>query len=176
MPPQRTLLGAISGNRLPGGHLSPYLRGQVIGSQRAGATPAEIALGLNLYRQTIQYTLAQAKLRTNGESLSRLPRSESYTDKEERYILRYVRLHPKATYQDVKQELGVTCSTSTLKRILKTHGISNWRAKRRPFVTDIVAAKRLAWCLARSHWTTEEWGCVMWSDECSVERGRGKNQ
>jgi len=64
----------------------------------------------------------------------------------------------------------------TIHRFLDLYSISNWRAKRRPYLTEEVAAKRLAWCLARRHWTIENWGIIMWSDECSVERGRGKNQ
>jgi hypothetical protein len=41
-------------------------------------------------------------------------------------------------------------------------------------LTEANAAKRLAWCLEHRYWTKEEWGLYMWSDECSVERGRGK--
>ena len=41
-------------------------------------------------------------------------------------------------------------------------------------MTEAHAAKRLAWCLAHRGWRVEEWGLIAWSDECSVERGRGK--
>lgn len=68
----------------------------------------------------------------------------------------------------------MSCGASTIKKILKEHGIGNWRVKRRPFLTEVNAAKRLAWCLARRHWLEEDWALVVWSDECSVERGRGK--
>ncbi|PVH70134.1 hypothetical protein DL98DRAFT_350611, partial [Cadophora sp. DSE1049] len=67
-------------------------------------------------------------------------------------------------------------SITTIKRILKNRGITNWHAKRRSLLTEAHAAKQLAWCLAHRRWTIEEWGLVAWSDECSVERGRGKRQ
>jgi hypothetical protein len=43
-------------------------------------------------------------------------------------------------------------------------------------LTEAHAAARLAWCLRHRYMTYEEWGLFLWSDECSVERGRGKNQ
>jgi hypothetical protein len=61
-----------------------------------------------------------------------------------------------------------------IKKILKQYGICNWRAKKRPELTEVHAASRLAWCLAHRGWTAEEWELVCWSDECSVERGWGK--
>jgi hypothetical protein len=65
-------------------------------------------------------------------------------------------------------------STSTLKRILKKHGISNWRAKKRPALTQEAARKRYLWCKARQHWTEDDFLKYMWSDECLAERGKGK--
>jgi hypothetical protein len=173
MPPTRRALAPISSNRQPGDQLSPYQRGQILGRQSEGATPTKIAHDLNLDRSTVRYTIAVDLIRTEGKSLPRIPRGKSYTEAEQRLILRHVRLNPKDTYQEVKDACNVTCSTSTIKRILQEAGIGNWRAKRRPFLLPIHAAKRLAWCLARRNWTAEDWGQVVWSDECSVERGQG---
>jgi hypothetical protein len=99
MPPQRTVLGSISGNRQKGQEISPYMRGQVQGQAFKGAKPAEIAADLNLTRSTVNYTLQQDELRNNGESLPRKPRGKSYTDAEERLLIRHVRLNLKDTYQ-----------------------------------------------------------------------------
>jgi hypothetical protein len=176
MPPQRNPLGSISGNRQKNQWISPYMRGKVMGCVLKGATPAEIAMGLNLERGTVRYTIAMDPLRHEGHSLPKDPRRKSYSLTDERYILRYVRLHPKDTYDSVITACGLSCSKSTLKKILKRHGITNWRCKKRPELTEAHVAKRLAWCLAHRGWTVEEWGLVVWSDECSVERGRGKRQ
>jgi hypothetical protein len=61
-----------------------------------------------------------------------------------------------------------------IKKILKKHGISNWRAKKRPFLIEEVARKRYLWCKARKDWTVADFCNYMWSDECSAERGKGK--
>jgi hypothetical protein len=101
MPPQRTVLSSISRNRQKGQEISPYIRGQVQGQAFKGAKPAEIVTDLNLTRNIINYTLQQDELRNNGESLSRKLRGKSYTDAEERLLIRHVRLNLKDTYQQV---------------------------------------------------------------------------
>ena len=176
MPPQRTPLGVISGNRFKGCELSPYIRGQITGARLIGRSFSTIAKALKVDRSTVRYTTLQAPQRVDGQSIPRKPRQKSYTEHDVRSVLRYVRLHPKHTYAQVLNDCGVNFKVSTLKRILKEAGITNWRAKRRPLLTEAIAAKRLAWCLSHRGWTAEEWGLIVWSDECSVERGRGKAQ
>lgn len=51
-------------------------------------------------------------------------------------------------------------------------GIANWCSNKRPFLTGKHAAMGLAWCLKWRHWTVDEWVKYMWSDECSIDRGR----
>ena len=74
------------------------MRGKVMGKAFEGAKPAAIAKALKLDKLTVNYTILQDELRDDGHSLSRKPRKKSYTDAEERRLLRYVRLNPKDTY------------------------------------------------------------------------------
>ncbi|KAH9204216.1 hypothetical protein DL95DRAFT_319867 [Leptodontidium sp. 2 PMI_412] len=83
MPPQRTPIGCISGNRFKGCEISPYMRGKVAGFSAAGASQSTIATVLNLHRNTVQYTLAQDEIRDEGHSLPGKPRGKSYTEAEE---------------------------------------------------------------------------------------------
>ena len=64
-----------------------------------------------------------------------------------------------------------------MKKILRKHGISNWRAKKRPFLTEEVARKRYLWCKARKNWAWRNFykHNVRWSGKCSAERGKGKS-
>jgi len=57
---------------------------------------------------------------------------------------------------------------------LKKEGITNWLAKKRPVLTSEIAAKRLQFAKDHEHWGPREWKTFLWSDECSVERGSGK--
>jgi hypothetical protein len=98
MPLRRTPLGLSSSNRLPSHELSPYTRGQIIGYRKAGAALLEIALCLNEDISTLRYTLKIDAFRNEGKSQPRTPRGKSYTINDVRYILRFVRAEPKATY------------------------------------------------------------------------------
>jgi hypothetical protein len=53
MPPIRTPIGAISGNRLPGAHLSSNTRQLVYGGSIFGGSPAKIATTLRLDLETV---------------------------------------------------------------------------------------------------------------------------
>jgi len=55
---------------------------------------------------------------------------------------------------------------------LRGKGVRKWRARKRPPLDPEIAAKRLACAIARKDWTEEDFEGVIWSDECSVERGK----
>jgi hypothetical protein len=88
MPAIRTPMGLVSGNRDVGQQISPYARGKIMGLILSGRTPTEIAIGLQLERSTVRYTIVQDLLRHEGQSIAKVLRGRTYTDAEER-------LHPK---------------------------------------------------------------------------------
>ncbi|PSS12915.1 hypothetical protein M430DRAFT_262520, partial [Amorphotheca resinae ATCC 22711] len=85
----------------------------------------------------------RALLRYEGKSLPRAGRPKSYTDRDVRNLIRYVRLHPKDTYAEVRKALRFNFSTTTLKVMLKPSRIVNWRCKKRPYLLLEVVEKRL---------------------------------
>ena len=114
--------------------------------------------------------------RHNGESKPRSGRPQLLTDRDRRYIIKHARLNPRLTYSQLKSEAGLTCSRTTVYRALKEYGLTNWLAKKRPLLTPEVAKKRYDWCYQRREWTFEEWEKIIWSDECSIEKGSGKQR
>ncbi len=127
-----------------------------------------------MFPNTVKYTIKIDSLRNEGATRHKTPRKKSYTERDERNIIRHVRLFPKDTYKEVIFKLDLQCKRSTVKKILKKHGILNLKAKRRALLTEEHALKRLAWCLSHKNMRKEEWGMIVWSDECSLKRGRGK--
>jgi hypothetical protein len=174
MPPQRTPLRPIDGNTPRKGHLTEFERGRIIGMHDGGAKKAVIQRFYSHSYSTVRDTIEKEASRHDGHSLPHIGRPKSYSPAEERLVLRHVRKFPKDTYKEVIKACAVTFKKDTVKKILKEHEIKNWKCKRRPFLTQKNANKRLAWCLAHRHLNAEEWGMHMWSDECSCERGRGK--
>jgi hypothetical protein len=78
-------------------------------------------------------------------------------------VIRIARRTPKCTYATLRKQSGLDLSTKVLRRILQDAGILNWRSDRRPELT--VEHARLRLQFAR-----------LFSDECSVEKGVGKER
>ena len=140
----------------------------------SGRSNAQIQADLKISRGALRSTLTKDQLRDEGKNQLRCGTPLKYTEADERNLIRHVRLNPKDTYAQVIEACALNIKKDTVKKILKQYGIINWRARRRPHLTEKNAKKRLAWCRKMEGLTAEEWGLYMWSDECSVERGQGK--
>jgi hypothetical protein len=79
MATPRQPLGTISSNRQFNGHLSPYMRGRIVGRAAAGQKALAIAKDLNLVLGTVKYTIRQDKLRNDSHTLPKKPRRKTYT-------------------------------------------------------------------------------------------------
>lgn len=172
----RAPLTPISSNINRRKELTPYRRAYITGLAEAGATVSSISATQNLPRQTIIDTIKKAPSRNEGKSATRPGRPIKATDYDKRRILRIIRSDSKITYNQLRIDTGLDFSDDTFYRILKANGITNWVAKKRPQLTEVVAKKRLAWAKQHVTWTNEEWAKIIWSDECSVERGSGKQR
>jgi transposase len=156
MPTQRRPLGEISRNISKRKELSPYIRAQIIGASKCGVNPTQISKQLSIPRSTVQSTLDRDELRNNHTSLPRSGRPRLSSKQDERLLLRVVRQFPKYTYKQLRAFTGLKISTFTIRRILRRHHITTWRAKRRPNLTKDVAKNRYNWCQPRRHWSVDK--------------------
>ena len=176
MAQPRTPLGQISGNRQPGHELSPYQRGQIIGLSAAGTSQRKIAAQLSLSKGAIQYTLDHKESRPGGLSAPRCSHPPKYTLRETRKMLRCVRIYPKMTFDERRAHCDTKMSNSHIKNLCRETGLSHWRAKKRPKLSEEHAKLHYKWCQIRQHWDVDMWQKIMFSDECSVEQGTEKKQ
>jgi hypothetical protein len=161
---------------VPGIELTPSKRNKIVGASHFGATAKQIS---NLYKiplSTVKDTIRLEPLRNKGKSLPRKGRPKEYDHVFVRNLLRFVRTNPKVTYAGIRLALPTTLKNDTLRDILKQHGIINWRAKKRPYLTRVHAQQRRRWCLLRKNLLPDEWVDIIFSDECSVERGAGERR
>ena len=163
----------ISGNRRPNRQLSNEHKTAIIASRTAGLQWSEVA-SRNQVAISTAHTVFQNYTNTNNVNpRPRNGRPKVFTHLQERNILRCVRAHPKWTYQQVVDETSVPIGRSQFKRLLHKHFISQWRAKKRPYLTEDHCRKRKAFCLTNRY---TDWSKVIFSDECSVEKGIGKKR
>jgi hypothetical protein len=99
MPPQRTPLRDIDGNRRGRGpELTPYQRGKIEGARIVSMSPREIELTMKHSREAVRGTIALEILRSNGNSLLRKGCPLVYNERDCRMILRNLRSYPKLTF------------------------------------------------------------------------------
>ena len=67
-------------------------------------------------------------------------------------------------------------SNSYIKRLARANGLYYQRAKKRLELNLDVVAKRLIWCRVRAQQGVDRWRKYIQSNECLVERGKGKKQ
>jgi transposase len=171
--PQRRILGEIDGNRPVRKELTPIQRAQIVGAIDGGASIRETAKRLGFPYSTVRSTVKASPQRHNHQDIPRAGRPPKWGARDERFILKYARRHPKATYAQIRAEMPTPLSRETIRKILERSGIKKWMCKKRPEITDQVAYKRHMWALERKDWTSERWGTIIFSDESSIERGAG---
>ena len=173
MPVQRMPLGPINLNRPLKQELTPWQRSEIQTYRNVGLTNENIAQLTFCSPGTVATTLKLNTLRNDGKTRSRSGRPPALSRRNKRLILRIIRRNSKLTYAQLKIEANVDVHKNTLYRMLKEEGITNWLARKRPLITPEVAAKRLQWAKKHQNWSWEEWSKIIWSDECSLERGKG---
>jgi hypothetical protein len=116
--PQRRPLGEISGNRRDGKELTPIQRAEVVGAAKCGVRYADISRILDIAPITVRRTYELSDQRDLHESLSRAGRPSLTSERDKRAVVRYARFNPKSTYRQMHQDLQISLSDSTIKRIL----------------------------------------------------------
>ena len=168
---QRQFGTEISGNRAPGAELSAAQRSGILSAVESGKSKGEVARIYQCNPKTVYDTIKRYNNTGTIKSLPGRGRRGFITDYDRRQILRIVRAEPTITYDKILEEIGNICCRRTIYRVLKDSNITNWIAKNRPFLTEEIAAKRLAFCIQMTGLPFHK---IWYSDECSYIPGEGK--
>jgi hypothetical protein len=153
----RTILGTIDGNRGVGNELTPNQRGKIEGAIAVGANSAQAAKLVNCTSRGARKTISLAPERHNGISKPRSGRPQEWDARFERRLVRIVRMHPRTTYAQLRDQLHTYLCHDTLAHILKKYHISKWLSKERPYLTAAAVKSRIRWALRHADWTWEDW-------------------
>lgn len=157
----------------PSGELSTEARAAIIAKFEAGISKAAIARDFNINRSTVYRTVEHYQKYGFVHSLPRSGRPSVLTPRQKRALYIFARQEPVIEYDELKKALGITASRSTIYRVLKARGLTNWRRRKRPKLTEEHAKLRLKFAKEFRHFN---WRKVKFSDECSCERKKGANQ
>ena len=179
----RSFCTEISRNRMPGGELSEAQRIYILAQAEAGCGTTEIAARLSCSRRAVSNVIHRWETEGTYIKRDRIGRPPKLTSRDRRQLLRVVKRDPRIEYSALYREANLwdsntsrsTISRATIQRVLAQIDYHKFRAKRRPFITNIAAKKRL---LFAQRWRNFTWGgqtILKFSDECSIARGSGHN-
>jgi hypothetical protein len=159
--------------RQPLGETSPNQRSRVVSAREHGISLLVIRRMETLKDSTCRSILKNASHQVSCITPPRSGRPPLLTAIDHRAIRRAIVVNPKIT----AQQLFVTCAPRTSKKTvyqyLKKSGIQKWRCKVRPFLTEDHARQRHIWAKKYDGKPVTFWRRLRWSDECSIERGKG---
>ncbi len=75
-------------------------------------------------------------------------------------------------YKAIPEAIGWNVSESQIRRALQKVGYHRRMARMKPPISETNRVARLNWARAHVHWTEEQWGAILWTDETWVTGGR----
>ena len=174
--PTRAFGREISGNRRVNNELSNDTRIAIITVRNYGVSSARLASDFGCSPRTVFNTTRRYTERQNTASRPRNGAPSKLTAATKRRILRIVRREPFTKYHELLGLIPEDVSRKTVYRLLSEHRITNWIAKKRPKPSEEHAYRRLRWAQQHVDWTPEQWRNVVFSDECSLDRGTGNDR
>jgi transposase len=183
MPTLRQFGQEIAENTRRGPNISPTDRERIIAKRECGVTVRELAAEFGRSESAIKYTIRTYTRTGKTQEQPRSGRPPMLSLHQKKIIYQKARAAPKIEYSElakhgvfVKPD-GTTLkppSRTTLYRILKGRGLTNFPCKKRLKFNCGHAAKRLQFC---EQYRKFQWGrCTLkFSDECSVQKGAGNN-
>lgn len=109
--------------------LAPCTCNLINGAFEPGAARRAIAKQFSIPYRTVCNTIKLAATQPNGHSKKRMGRPKKVDAKFERRSIRYISQNSFATYTQLKADLELDVSISTIRRILRPHGIKGSTGK-----------------------------------------------
>ena len=82
---------------------------------------------------------------------------------------------PFIKWRDLARECE-NAKQKTVRKFMSKLRYRKWQNLKRPHLKPEHVIKRLQWAREYQHYTVDDWRNVVWSDECTIERGKGVKQ
>lgn len=157
-------------------HSTPRTRNRVFAAFSAGKSAAAIALDEGI-AVSLVYGIKRRFTRQDwGISPPGRGRPSKLTTHDRRRLKEATSNDVFISLSELQNRVAPHVSVDTIRRYLKDVGIMHRKAAQRPFLKDNHAAQRLEFA-QKYHQKPLTWfRRVIWSDECSVQRGDGQGQ
>ncbi|KAL2099419.1 hypothetical protein ACEWY4_005899 [Coilia grayii] len=152
--------------------ISQSLRQRIVDMHKSGSSLGAISRCLKVPRSSVQTIVRKYKQHGNVQPSYRSGRRRVLCPRDERALVRTVRINPRAKAKDLVKmmaEAGKSVSLSTVKRVLYRHGLKGHSARRKPLLQMKHKKARLEFANAHRGKDVNFWRRVLWSDETKFE-------
>lgn len=159
---------------MPRRELDPQTRSRICELKQQGWSYGQLAKRFpHIPLGTIKTTIRREPERTNCVSKPRSGAPKKLNETDIQRIKTHIQNDPHVKYDDLLADVDWKVKRRSIQRLLNVENIRKWRQRKRPYIEHHHAQLRLQWAERYRHFTPEDWARVLWSDECSVERGAG---
>lgn len=149
------------------GRLNKQQRLQVLRMHKEGRTLAQICRKLRCTKGTVYRVIRHYQVYKNVDDRPRRPQ-KSRTPGEDMLIIAAIVDDPFLTARQIKRELGLTVSSTTITKRLQQHGLNCLNNSSNRPLTDWMRDARLSFARTHTSWTVAQWRRVVFTNESTV--------
>jgi transposase len=151
--------------------LSTTEKAQIVALHKAGRSNAQLAEQFGVSVVTIKKTKRHFNERGHYERKKGSGRKKKLSAGDLRVLGRLTRKNSRATLNQLRIMSDLHVSGRTIRRRLKEMGLRARVARKKPFMSAVHRAKRLAFARKHLGWTLQQWKKVLFTDESTFEIG-----
>ena len=157
---------------------TPEIRSLVYQRAKENIPHDEIAAFFNITTQTVHRILQRHEVWGHHNDAQRSGRPHKLDDRTLRHIKITLDGNRCQSLSDITHVVNESISSpvhpDTVQRAIRTQlGLNQYVAAKKPFLKPSHIKARLDWAREHKGWTEEDWKHVIWTDESSVEIGKG---
>uniref|UniRef100_A0AAZ3PMV5 Transposase Tc1-like domain-containing protein n=1 Tax=Oncorhynchus tshawytscha TaxID=74940 RepID=A0AAZ3PMV5_ONCTS len=152
--------------------ISQDLRKKIVDLHKSGSSLGAISKHLKVPRSSVQTIVCKYKHHGTTQSSYRSGRRCILSPRDERTLVRKVKINPRTTAKDLVkmlEETGTKVSISTVKRVLNRHNLIGRSARKKPLLQNHHKKARLRFATAHGDKDRTFWRNVLCSDETKIK-------
>ena len=155
--------------------LTSEVRASILALREGGKSFGQIADQLKLPWSSVTTIVHRAKRQLNASPAvkKRFGRPPKLNDREKRAFIRHIDRNPHDNLACLAtpSKSGHRLCKNTVRKYMKGAGFLRFKTRRKLYLTIRHKAARLVWARKHKHWSIEDWGRVVWTDEAIYETG-----
>ena len=154
--------------------LSEVQRDQIIALHGQNLSERQISAQMGCSKTPVHQAIAKYQQDGSYTDKKRTVRPRVTTAREDNLMRRIVVRSPTSSMNKIRAELmrrGCRISHMTVsRRLSKEFNLKSYKPAKKPRLTVAMKAKRLQFANNHQHWTAEQWGKVLFSDESTFQQ------